>query len=147
MVNKYTDEKSQPIYSLIDKSRYMKMPFYGMSLLDYAINASLVISNSVLKKDDKAGLLTFSDRVETYVKASKQRNQIGRILEVMYREGETKREANYELMYSYIRKNISSRSLLFLFSNFDTSFALERVLPVLRKINRHHLLVVPVPHS
>jgi len=142
MVNKYTDEKSQPIYSLIDKSRYMKMPFFGMSLLDYSINASLVISNSALKKDDRAGLLTFSDKVETYVKASKQRNQVGKILEVLYREDETKREANYELMYSYLRKNISSRSLLFLFSNFDTSYALERVLPVLRKINRHHLLVV-----
>lgn len=144
MVNKYTDEKSQPIYSMIDKSRYMKMPFNEMSLLDYAINASLIITNSVLKKDDKAGLITFSDKVETHIKADKRRNQMSRILETLYREGETKREANYELMYSYIRKSIANRSLIFLFANFDTVYALERVLPVLRKINRHHLLVVIV---
>lgn len=144
MVNKYTDEKSQPIYSLIDKSRYMKMPFHEMSLLDYAINASLIITNSVLKKDDKAGLLTFSDKVESFVKADKRRNQMSRILEMLYREGETKKEANYERMYSYIRKSITNRSLIFLFANFDTIYALERVLPVLRKINKHHLLVVIV---
>ena len=144
MVNKYTDEKSQPIYSLIDKSRYMKMPFNGMSLLDYAINASLIITNSALKKDDKAGLLTFSNRVESYVKADKRRNQMSRILEVLYRESETKLEANYELMYSYVRKTISNRSLIFLFSNFDTMYALDRVLPVLRKMNKHHLLVIVV---
>lgn len=144
MVNKYTDEKSQPIYSFIDKSRYMKMPFHQMSLLDYAINASLIITSSVLKKDDKAGLLTFSDRVESFVKADKRRNQMGRILETLYREGETKREANYELMYSYIRKSVTTRSLIFLFANFDSAYALERVLPVLRKISKYHLLVVIV---
>ncbi|MGI8950550.1 MAG: hypothetical protein ACR2FN_03085 [Chitinophagaceae bacterium] len=37
MTNNYTDEKSQQIYCVIDKSRVMKMPFEGLSLLDYAI--------------------------------------------------------------------------------------------------------------
>ena len=50
MVNQYQDEKSQPIYSVIDKGRVMKMPFEGLSLLDYAINATLVISNIAIKK-------------------------------------------------------------------------------------------------
>ena len=45
MVNKYQDEKSQPVYCLLDMGRNMKMPFEQMSLLDYAINASLVISS------------------------------------------------------------------------------------------------------
>ncbi len=144
MVNKYTDEKSQPIYSFIDKSRYMKMPFYGMSLLDYSINASLIIANSVLKRDDKAGLLTFSDQIESHIRSDKRRDQMSRILETLYRESETKKEANYERMFSYIRKSISGRSLIFLFSNFDTIPALERVIPVLRKINKMHLLVVIV---
>ncbi|MGK0252269.1 MAG: hypothetical protein ACI81G_001709, partial [Gammaproteobacteria bacterium] len=34
MINQFQDEKSQPIYCLIDASRSMKMPFEGMSLLD-----------------------------------------------------------------------------------------------------------------
>ena len=45
MVNQFQDERSQQVYSLIDKGRVMQMPFDGMSLLDYAINATLVISN------------------------------------------------------------------------------------------------------
>lgn len=144
MVNKYTDEKSQPIYSFIDKSRYMKMPFHEMTLLDYAINASLIISSTVLKKDDKAGLLTFSDGIESFVKAENRRDQLTKILDVLYKQEEAKVEANYELMYAYARKAINSRSLIFLFANFDTVFALERVLPVLRKIARTHMLVVVV---
>ncbi|MGE5943038.1 MAG: DUF58 domain-containing protein, partial [Flavobacteriales bacterium] len=64
MVNQFQDEKSQPIYSVIDKGRIMKMPFEGLSLLDYAINAALVISSIALKKQDKAGLFSFSKKVE-----------------------------------------------------------------------------------
>ncbi len=43
MVNQYEDERSQQVFCLLDKSRIMSMPFNGLSLLDYAINASLTI--------------------------------------------------------------------------------------------------------
>jgi uncharacterized protein (DUF58 family) len=46
MVNNFTDERSQQIYCVINKGRTMKMPFAGMTLLDYAINASLVLCNT-----------------------------------------------------------------------------------------------------
>ncbi|MFY0601745.1 MAG: DUF58 domain-containing protein [Cyclobacteriaceae bacterium] len=144
MVNKYTDEKAQPVYSFIDKSRYMKMPFNGLTLLDYAINASLIITNTALQRQDKAGLLTFSDRIETFIKADNRRNQLNLILSRLYKEEEAKIEANYELLFSSIRKQINGRSLIFFFANFDSIYALERVLPVLRKINKVHLLVVVV---
>ena len=41
MVNNFTDEKSQQVYCIIDKGRLMKMPFGGLTLLDYAINSAL----------------------------------------------------------------------------------------------------------
>ena len=53
MVNHYQDERSQQVYSLIDKSRVMQMPFNGLSLMDYAINACLVISNIAIKNRTK----------------------------------------------------------------------------------------------
>ena len=53
MVNNYTDEKSQQVYCIIDKGRLMKMPFNGLTLLDYAINSTLVLSHVCLQKQDK----------------------------------------------------------------------------------------------
>src|SRR5690606_40532545 len=50
MVNTYQDERAQQVYAVIDKGRTMKMPFEGMTLLDYDINASLVISNIAIRK-------------------------------------------------------------------------------------------------
>lgn len=142
MVNQYEDERSQQVYCIVDKSRVMRMPFEGLSLLDYAINTALAISNIILKKQDKAGLLTFSDVIGATIKAERDTSQLNRILESLYREKERPGEANYELLYEAVRRLISARSLLILFSNFESSYALERALPTLRRLSRAHLLVV-----
>ena len=84
MVNNYADEKSQLIYCLIDKGRNMKMPFEGMTLLDYAINASLVLTNVALMRQDKAGLVTFSNKIGTFLPADRKGTQMETILESLY---------------------------------------------------------------
>jgi uncharacterized protein (DUF58 family) len=142
MVNQYDDEKSQQVYCVIDKSRVMHMPFYGLSLFDYAVNASLVISNIVLGKQDKAGLITFADTPKALIKAERGKAQLKKIIETLYREKEGAVEANYESLYTSIRKFVNGRCLLFLYTNFESTYALHRVLPQLRKLNDQHLLVV-----
>ncbi len=141
MVNHFQDEKSQQVYCLVDKSRAMKMPFNGLSLLEYAINTSLVIANTSLHKQDRAGLITFSHKIDSMIKPDRKRGQLRTIMEALYREKEGSLESNYELLYRTIQKTISVRSLLFLFSNFENIYALQRVLPILRKISKQHLLV------
>jgi uncharacterized protein (DUF58 family) len=142
MVNCYEDERSQQIYSIIDKSRVMKMPFNGLTLMDYAINSTLAFSNIVLKKQDKAGLIIFSKTIGATLKADKGPRHLKKIMYSLYKEKYDYSEANYEALYTTIRKTISNRSLIFLYTNFDSIYALERNIPVLRLISRNHLLVV-----
>jgi uncharacterized protein (DUF58 family) len=142
MVNQYEDEKSQQVYCIIDKSRVMHMPFNGLSLFDYAVNASLVISNIILGKQDKAGLITFAESPKSLIKAERSKTQLRKILETLYKEKEGSVEANYESLYMSVRNFVSSRSLLFLYTNFESTYALQRALPQLRKLNDQHLLVV-----
>ncbi len=142
MVNNFTDEKSQHVYSIIDKSRVMKMPFNGLSLLDYAINASLVLSNVALLKEDKAGLITISEKLGAFVPADKRPAHINKILEVLYREKTRYLETDFEALYIAIRRQIKQRSLLVLFTNFESLGALERQIPYLKKLARLHLLLI-----
>jgi len=142
MVNQYEDQRAQQVYTVIDKSRNMHMPFDGMSLFDYAVNAGLAISNVSLLKHDKAGLITFSDKVGASIKADRSQNQLRKIINTLYNEKARNLESNFELLYRSTRNIIKGRSLVFLYTNFESSFALERVLPILRKINTFHLLVV-----
>lgn len=142
MVNQYQDEKSQQIYCVIDKSRSMKMPFNELTLLDYAINSSLVMSNVAIKKGDKAGLITFSNKIGTQLKATKNSTQLKRIMEVLYNQKTEFLEANYELLYQSIRQTVKGRSLLIMYLNFESFYSLRRALPILRRLNRSYLLVV-----
>lgn len=142
MVNHYEDEQSQQIYSIVDKSRVMKMPFNGLTLVDYAINSILAFSNIVLKKQDKAGIICFSKNVDTILKADRGGLHLNKILYALYKEKYDYSEANYEALYSSIRKTITNRSLIFLYTNFDSIYSLERNIKILRMINKYHALIV-----
>jgi uncharacterized protein (DUF58 family) len=142
MVNNYTDERSQQIYCLINKGRIMKMPFGGMTLLDHAINASLVLSNVALVKQDKAGLITFAENLDTFLLADKKPTQMNMLLEALYRQKTQFMEPDFEKLFSVIRNRITNRSLLVLFTNFESIESLQREMPALKKMARYHLLLV-----
>lgn len=142
MVNKYQDEKSQPVYCLIDMGRNMKMPFEQMALLDYAINASLVISNIAHLKNDKPGLVTFTHQIKSHIAAERRNSQMMRIIETLYNQQTNFSESDYERLYLHVKRTINQRSLLLLFTNFESLNSLKRQLKYLKQIAKQHLLVV-----
>lgn len=142
MVNNYTDERSQQVYCIINKGRVMKMPFGGLTLLDHAINASLVLSNVALVKQDKAGLITFAENLDSFVLADKKPTQMNVLLESLYRQQTRFLEPDFEKLYAIVRTRITHRSLLVLFTNFESLEAMERELPALKRLARYHLLLV-----
>ncbi len=142
MVNNFTEEKSQQVYCVIDKGRNMKMPFNGLTLLDYAINATLVFSNVALHKGDKAGLVTFTGPDAEILPASNKKVQLNKILDMLYAQRTEWMESDYERLGVQLRASFSQRSLLILFTNFESASGLQRQLPYLRQLARYHLLLV-----
>jgi uncharacterized protein (DUF58 family) len=142
MLNTYTDARQQQVYCVIDKGRTMKMPFDGLTLLDYAINASLALLNVVLLKQDKAGLITFTKDETEIWPAERRNNQFFHIQEALFHQKTDFRESDYNSLRRDIRGKIGQRSFLLLFTNFETMAALERQLPYLRYIAGQHLLCV-----
>lgn len=144
MVNQYEDERSQQVYMIIDKSRSMHMPFNGLSLVDYSINTSLVLANIALKKYDRVGLISFSNLIGSTLPAESHELQLKKIMNALYHEKPQPLEANFDLLYRSVKNVIKSRSLVMLYLNFESTYAMERALPILQKINQLHLLVVMI---
>jgi uncharacterized protein (DUF58 family) len=142
MVNNYTDERSQQVYCLIDMGRVMKMPFEEMSLLDYAINATLILSRVALIKQDKAGLLTFSDQINQFLPADRKSGQMATIMDTLYNQSTKFGETDFEKVLIHMRTRITSRSLVILFTNFESLSGLQRQLPYIRSISKTHLVLV-----
>ncbi|WP_349352965.1 DUF58 domain-containing protein [Flagellimonas sp. MMG031] len=142
MVNQYQDERSQPIYSVIDTGRVMKMPFRGLSLLDYAINSALAFSNVALKRNDKTGLLTFSKTIETFVHAVQKITHLNTIMESLYNVATDYSDSDFGLLYAHVKRKVNQRSLLLLYTNFEHISGLKRQLPYILAMAKKHVLVV-----
>ncbi|MBR1881938.1 MAG: DUF58 domain-containing protein [Muribaculaceae bacterium] len=142
MVNVYTDERSQQIISVIDKGRVMQQAFDGMTLLDYAINATLILSYVAVRKQDRAGLITFNDMLHDFVPPACSQAQMQNLLEALYAQQTDFSESDYSAMLVNVNRLVRKRSLLLLFTNFSGLNSLNRQLPYLRQLNRNHRLLV-----
>ena len=143
MVNVYQDERSQQLYNVIDKGRVMQQAFRGMTLLDYSINASLVLSYVAMYKEDRAGLATFSSDFDSFVPASRRPGHLQTLMETLYAQQTEFGETDYSALVAHFNKHVSKRSLVVLYTNFTGMVSLQRQLPYLQQLNsRHRLLVV-----
>jgi len=142
MLNRYRDERSQDIYCAIDMGRTMKMPFHHHTLLDYAINAAVALSKTIIATHDKAGILAFAHEKNEFLPPAKDWRQFGRINEFLYKLETGFLESDFEHLYKFVRAHIRRRSLIILFTNFDSENALKRNFRYIKDMARHHLLVV-----
>ena len=142
MTNVYQDERSQQVVCVIDKGRVMQQAFQGMTYLDYAINASLVLSYIAMRKEDKAGIMTFSDRFEDFVPPSARHGHMQQILETLYRQQTQFAESDFSALTVHVNQHLSKRSLVVLYTNFANKVSMERQLPCLIQLNRRHRLLV-----
>ncbi len=141
MVNQFQDERAQPIYSVIDTGRAMKMPFDGLTLLDHSINAALVLAGVALKKQDLAGLVTYSRSVHTFMRAERRSGQMARILETLFSVTTQFDESDTQRLYGRLRQSLPRRSLLVVFTNFESLSGLRRHLPELTRLANHHVVL------
>jgi uncharacterized protein (DUF58 family) len=142
MINNYSDEKSQQVYCIIDKGRTMKMAFEGLSLLDYAVNATLAMSSVAISRQDRAGLISFGDSAGDFVPANHRAMQMSVIVNSLYNLNTRFLESDYAFLHNLIKTRITQRSLLILFTNFESLTALGRQMQYLRSISQKHLLLV-----
>jgi uncharacterized protein (DUF58 family) len=142
MLNQYQEERSQDIYTVIDMGRAMKMPFDQQTLLDYAINGSVALTKAILDTKDKAGLLTFSSKSCSFIAARSEYKQFGIINDKLYNLETDFLESDFERLYKFVRFRIRQRSLLIIFTNFDSINSLKRNLQYLKAIAQYHLVLV-----
>ncbi len=142
MANTFVEERSQQVIALLDASRTMLLPFDGLSLLDYAINSTLALLNVALMRGDRVGMLAFDRNIHSQLQPSSRPEQLQRALQLLYAQVPTDFEPDFDALSQTVVRKVKGRSLLLLYTNFDTMVSLERNLPALKRMARSHVLVV-----
>ena len=142
MVNQFEDETCQNVVAVVDKGRGMQHSFDGMTLLDYAINATIRLAYTAIEHHDNAGVVTFGKRVDTYVAPSRRTNALNNILSSLYADSVDFVQSDYSLLMQFCQMHLKRRSLIVVFTTFESMEAMRRQLPFLRHIALTHALLV-----
>jgi uncharacterized protein (DUF58 family) len=124
----YEEERSRTIMLLIDAGRMMSAEVEGLSKLDHAINAALMLAYVALRRDDAVGLIVFADTVKAVLPPRKGKAQLQRVLEALYNVEPTLAEPNYRAALYHLHDRARKRSLAVLFTDLVDEEASRRLI-------------------
>jgi uncharacterized protein (DUF58 family) len=142
MVNQYQQEKNQPVIMLLDTGRPMSYAVKGYKKLDYAINASIILSDIINQKGDNSGLMVFDQTVKTYIKPGKGAAHRHQIMETLYHVYDNRHTSDYEGAFRSLCDLHKRRALVFIFTDFEILEEAEELISHMAWLKRRHFPVV-----
>ena len=136
-------ERGQQVVIALDCGRLMTAPAGELDKLDHAVNAALMLAWVAQAHGDRVGLMTFDDRVNTFIKPERGATQIRRINEVLYSVRPEYVEPDFGHAMTHLAVRVGRRSLVVLLTDVqDPQASRELVAHSLRLAARHLVLVV-----
>lgn len=138
-VKDFQANQSQRLLFLLDCGRMMTNQALGLSLLDHALNALLMLSFVALGRGDSVGLLCFSDEIHTYVPPAGGRRQMNRLLHASFDRFPRLVESRYDQAFLYLAGHCRKRTLVILITNLIDEVNSNQVQQYLATIVGRHL--------
>jgi len=135
----YEEERSRTIMLLIDAGRMMSAEVEGLSKLDHAVNAALMLAYVALRRDDAVGLIVFADTVRAVVPPRKGKEHLQRLLDALYNVQPTLTEPNYRAAMYHLHDRARKRSLAVLFTDLVDEQASRRLIAHVAAAYPRHL--------
>jgi uncharacterized protein (DUF58 family) len=138
-VKDFQTNQSQRIVFLVDCGRMMTNQSAGLSLLDHALNAMLMLSFVALRQGDSVGLVCFSDQIHTYVPPRGGMAQTNRLLHAAFDRFPQLVESRYDEAFLYLDSHCKKRSLVILITNLIDEVNAHQVQQYLSVLVGRHL--------
>lgn len=142
IINQYEPEKNQHVHILIDTGRPMSHTIRGNRKLDMVVNTALVLSDIVNQNGDQSGLMIFNTEVKNMIMPGKGSGHRNKMLEALYHIDHNNETSNYDDAFYHFKRKERHRSIVFLFTDFDTIEEAENMFKVLPVISKNNLVVI-----
>lgn len=139
-VKDYQATRNQRIVFMVDCGRMlMGTTSEGMSLLDHAFNAVLMLAYVALRQGDAVGLLCFSNRLIRYVPPRQGRFQMNVLLHGVHDIFPEPVETRFDDAFFYLGARCRKRSLVSLMTNVNDPVNTSRIQQHLTRLVGRHL--------
>jgi uncharacterized protein (DUF58 family) len=140
-------ERTQEIYVIVDASRLSTRKLEQDSagettVLERFITASLVLGLAAEQQGDLFGLLTFSDKVEKFVRAKNGQAHYHACRDALYTLQPKIVTPDFDELCTFIRLRLRRRALLVFLTALDDPAIAENFVRDLELIRRQHLVLV-----
>jgi uncharacterized protein (DUF58 family) len=137
----YVVERNQNILLVLDCGRSMCNELGGITHLDRALNAAIVLSYIALRQGDNVGFLAFSNRAERWVRPVRGAGAIQTIIRHTYDIQPRYEVSDYSLMVEELRRRFRKRSLVVLLTHALDELHLEAITRHVRELRSPHLVL------
>lgn len=141
VTREYDVEHSQQIMLVLDLGRTMASHLDQMTKLDYAVNASVLLTYVCGQARDRVGVMAFADEVVTYMPPVKGGGQLSRVLEQLYPLQARQLEADYRGAFTSLAKRLRKRSLIIIFTDLIDPDSSRRLIEHLPVLSSQHLVL------
>lgn len=143
-VKTYADEREQTVLILLDLSRSMEAGYGALSARRMAARVCACLALSAVRNDDKVGLVTFSDRVESHVPPRKGAGHVLRIVRDCLALQPTSSGTDHGPALDFVATVQRRRAVVFLVSDFlaDPQQAARWTGTLSRCARRHDVVAV-----
>lgn len=138
-VKDFQTSQSQRLIFLIDCGRMMTNQSAGISLLDHALNAMLMLSYVALRQGDSVGMLGFSDQIHTFVPPTGGLNQMNRLLHASFDRFPHLVESRYDQAFLHLGAHCQKRSFVILVTNVIDEVNAHQIQRYMGSLTGRHL--------
>ncbi len=139
-INKKEIERN--VLAIFDCGRMMTTKYYDLTKLDYSINASLLLAASVIKGNDKFGMLAFDNSIKLFMKPQNTKNVYHTILAGLYRIEPDFVKSYYQKAYEFVKKNITKNTIVFIFSEIYNKIVSEDLISFAKLLKKNHIVKI-----
>jgi uncharacterized protein (DUF58 family) len=139
-------ERTQEVYVIVDASRLtareIEMSGSRTTVLERYVTAALILGLAAEQQGDQFGLITFSDRVLSFVRAKSGQAHYDACRDRLYTLHPQSVTPDFEELCSFIRLRLRKRALLIFLTALDDPMLAENFAKASELISRQHLMLV-----
>jgi uncharacterized protein (DUF58 family) len=140
-VRQFQTETQQSVLVMLDTGRAMRAEAEGLSFVDHALNATLMLAHIALSRGDQVGFLAFDDEPRAFVPPAGGRATERTIIRAAFDLHARIAEPDFARTFSFARTRVQRRSLVVVFTQILEPSAATRLATMMRGLMPRHLPV------
>lgn len=141
-VREYQLERNQNLVILLDCGRTMGGEWSGVTALDHALNATLMLTHVAVRRGDRVGFIAFGERIERYISPRAGLSASNHIIQATYDLFPSVVEPDYDEAFKLLKQRVRQRTLAILITHALDQPTADRLKAVTRELLPRHLPLV-----